>query len=33
MYHSLSFACLKNHETDECLIENLPWGSGKGRCL
>jgi hypothetical protein len=33
MYHSLSFACLKNHETDECSIENLPWDSGKGRCL
>jgi hypothetical protein len=33
MYPSLSFACLKNHETDECSIENLPWGSGKGRCL
>ncbi len=27
------FACLKNHETDECSIENLPQGLRKGRCL
>jgi hypothetical protein len=33
MYHSLSFASRKNHARDELPIENLPWGSGKGRCL